>query len=82
MAWIVQSLNEEWATVASSPAARRALMRWTSRNPALATAHSVDDFVDTRTRPAWGNHAVGVPGCGGSEGLKIHPWGGSSRDSR
>ena len=37
MAWIVQSLNEEWATVASSPAARRALMRWTSRNPALAT---------------------------------------------
>lgn len=60
MAWIVQSLNEEWATVASSPAARRALMRWTSRNPALATAHSVDDFVDTRTRPRWGDQALRV----------------------
>lgn len=60
MAWIVQSLNEEWATVANSPAARRALMRWTSRNPALATAHSVDDFVDTRTRPHWGDQALRV----------------------
>lgn len=60
MAWIVQSLNEEWATVANSPAARRALMRWTSRNPALATAHSVDDFVDTRTRPHWGSQALRV----------------------
>lgn len=60
MAWIVQSLNEEWATVASSPAARRALMRWTSRNPALATAHSIDDFVDTRTRPRWGDQALRV----------------------
>ncbi|QYG91776.1 hypothetical protein HC251_04530 [Iamia sp. SCSIO 61187] len=60
MAWIVQSLNEEWATVASSPAARRALMRWTSRNPASATAHSVDDFVDTRTRPRWGDQALRV----------------------
>lgn len=60
MAWIVQSLNEEWATVANSPAARRALMRWTSRNPALATAHSVDDFVDTRSRPRWGDQALRV----------------------
>jgi hypothetical protein len=60
MAWIVQSLNEEWATVASSPAARRALMRWASRNPALATAHSVDDFVDTRSRPRWGDQALRV----------------------
>lgn len=58
MAWIVQSLNEEWAHVASSPAARRALMRWASRNPALATAHSVDDFVDTRSRPRWGDQAL------------------------
>ncbi len=35
-------------------------MRWTSRNPALATAHSVDDFVDTRTRPHWGDQALRV----------------------
>lgn len=46
--------------MASSPAARRALMRWASRNPALATAHSVDDFVDTRTRPGWGDQALRV----------------------
>ncbi|MGB3409933.1 MAG: hypothetical protein WBA45_01945 [Microthrixaceae bacterium] len=42
------------------PMARRALMRWTSRNPALATAHSVDEFVDTRSRPAWDDQALGV----------------------
>ena len=35
-------------------------MRWTSRNPALATAHSVDDFVDTRSRPRWGDQALRV----------------------
>lgn len=60
MAWIVQSLDEEWATVASSPAARRALMRWTARHPELGRVHSVDDFVDTRARPDWGDQALRV----------------------
>lgn len=51
----MRSLNTEWATVADSPAARRALMRWTSRHPELAAANSVDDFVDTRSCPGWGD---------------------------
>jgi DNA-directed RNA polymerase specialized sigma24 family protein len=54
MAGIVQSLNAEWAHVARSPLARRALMRWATANPVLAEARSVDDFVDTRSCPAWG----------------------------
>lgn len=55
MAPIVQSLNEEWAVVADSPAARRALMRWAARNPVLDRVHSVNDLVDTRARPSWGD---------------------------
>jgi hypothetical protein len=31
MARIVQMLNDEWATVIDSPRARRALIRWKSR---------------------------------------------------
>jgi hypothetical protein len=54
MAGIVQSLNAEWAHVARSPLARRALMRWASTNPVMAGARSVDDFVDTRSCPEWG----------------------------
>ena len=57
MASIMRSLNTEWATVADSPAARRALMRWTSRHPELGAATSVDDFVDTRSCPGWGDQA-------------------------
>ena len=57
MAWIVQSLNEEWAAVASSPAARRALMRWATANPALAPVRNVDELVDTRSRVEWGQAA-------------------------
>lgn len=57
MAGIVQSLNAEWAHVARSPLARRALMRWASANPVMAEARSVDDFVDTRSCPAWGAEA-------------------------
>jgi hypothetical protein len=57
MAGIVQSLNAEWAHVARSPLARRALMRWASTHPVLAEARSVDDFVDTRSCPEWGAEA-------------------------
>jgi hypothetical protein len=57
MAGIVQSLNAEWAHVARSPLARRALMRWATANPVLAEARSVDDFVDTRSCPEWGEAA-------------------------
>jgi hypothetical protein len=57
MAGIVQSLNTEWAHVTRSPLARRALMRWAAANPVLAQARRVDDFVDTRSCPAWGEAA-------------------------
>lgn len=57
MAGIVQSLNAEWAHVARSPLARRALMRWASASPVMAEARSVDDFVDTRSCPEWGVEA-------------------------
>lgn len=57
MAWIVQSLNEEWASIADSPAARRALMRWATANPVLAQTRSIDDLVDTRACVPWGREA-------------------------
>src|SRR5262245_9884063 len=60
MAGLVQSLLAECAHVARSPLARRALMRWASANPVLAEARSVDDFVDTRSCPAWGEAAQRV----------------------
>lgn len=57
MAPIVQSLNEEWASIADSPTARRALMRWTTAHPDLAWARSVDDLVDIRSHPTRGRDA-------------------------
>lgn len=60
MATIVHSLNEEWATLARSPRARRALMRWTARHPELGPVASIDEFVDTRSRPDWGAEALRV----------------------
>ena len=57
MAPIVQSLNEEWASIANSPTARRALMRWATADPVLASARCVDDLVDTRSDPTWGREA-------------------------
>lgn len=60
MATIVSSLNQEWAHVADSPAARRALMRWTARHPELGHVASVEEFVDTRHRPEWGAKALRV----------------------
>ena len=48
MTTIVHALNEEWATLARSPKARRALMRWTARHPELGQVQSLNDFVDVR----------------------------------
>jgi DNA-directed RNA polymerase specialized sigma24 family protein len=60
MATIVNSLNEEWATLACSPKARRALMRWTARYPELGQVQSLDEFVNTRGRPEWAAAALRV----------------------
>lgn len=51
MPQILQSLNAEWAVIADSPAARRALMRWSSTHPVLAPAHDLDDVLELGYRP-------------------------------
>lgn len=54
---MVQPLNEEWASIAKSPTARRAVIRWATAHHELASARSVDDLVDTRSRLSWGRDA-------------------------
>ncbi len=51
MAQILQSLNQEWAMIADSPAARRALMRWSSAHSVLLPAADLDDVLDLGYRP-------------------------------
>lgn len=51
MAQILQSLNKEWSTIADSPAARRALMRWRAVHPVLLPAADLDDVIDLGYRP-------------------------------
>lgn len=45
MAPILQSLNKEWSAIAGSPAARRALMRWSAAHPALLPASDLDGVL-------------------------------------
>ena len=45
MAQILQSLNEEWSVIADSPAARRALVRWSSTQRVLASATNLNDVL-------------------------------------
>lgn len=45
MAQILCSLNQEWSTIADSPAARRALTRWSALHPVLAPATTLDDVL-------------------------------------
>lgn len=45
MAQIMQSLNKEWSTLVGTPAARRALMRWSATNPVLAPTLDLDDVI-------------------------------------
>ncbi len=51
MAQILQSLNQEWSTIADSPAARRALMRWSAVEPVLLPAADLNDVIDLGYRP-------------------------------
>lgn len=51
MAQILQSLNQEWPTIAGSPAARRALMRWSAMHPVLLPASDLDEVIDLGYRP-------------------------------
>ena len=45
MAQILQALNKEWSVIADSPAARRALVRWSGAQPVLALATNLDDVL-------------------------------------
>ena len=51
MAQILQSLNQEWPTIAGSPAARRALMRWSAMHPVLLPASDLDEVIVLGYRP-------------------------------
>jgi DNA-directed RNA polymerase specialized sigma24 family protein len=51
MAQILQALNKEWAAIADSPAARRALMRWSAMHPVLLPASDLNDVIDLGYRP-------------------------------
>jgi hypothetical protein len=46
MAQILQSLNDEWATLASSVRARRALRRWSAAYVVLGEASDLDDVLE------------------------------------
>lgn len=54
MAQILQALNKEWATIVDSPAARRALMRWSSAHPVLAAAGDLNDVIALGYQPQEG----------------------------
>jgi len=54
MAQILQSLNKEWSTIVDSPAARRALMRWSSAHLVLARADDLDDVIALGYEPEEG----------------------------
>lgn len=55
MASILHALNHEWSTLATSPDARRALMRWTVTSPMLVEASDLDDVL------ALGHHTDNGP---------------------
>ena len=51
MAQILHSLNMEWSAIADSPAARRALIRWSTAHPVFASADDLDDVIALGYRP-------------------------------
>lgn len=54
MAQILQSLNQEWSAIADSPAARRALLRWSAAHPVLVPAANLDDVIALGHQPEAG----------------------------
>jgi hypothetical protein len=51
MAQVLHSLNDEWATIADSPMARRALMRWSDVHPVLLPAGNLAEVIELGYRP-------------------------------
>jgi hypothetical protein len=48
---ILQVLDAQWPTVATSPEGRRALIRWAREHDALAGMHDLQDVLDCRRDP-------------------------------
>lgn len=46
MTQILGVLDREWSSLADSPEARRALMRWAATHPVLADARTLDDVIE------------------------------------
>jgi DNA-directed RNA polymerase specialized sigma24 family protein len=46
MAQTLETLNQEWASIVHSTAARRALMRWSAAHPVLLPATDLDGVLD------------------------------------
>ena len=51
MAQILQQLDGEWSELATSPRARRALIRWANSNPDLAGNRDLNDVLAARRDP-------------------------------
>jgi len=51
---ILRALNEEWSALTDSARARRALTRWSVRNPVLADARTLDDVLAINRSPVHG----------------------------
>ena len=51
MAQVLHSLNDEWATIADSPMARRALMWWSDVHPVLLPAGNLAEVIELGYRP-------------------------------
>jgi len=54
MASILQSLNQEWSALADTPAARRAVMRWSATHPVFAPVEHLDDVLELGHCPQQG----------------------------
>lgn len=52
---ILQMLDEQWPSVATSPAARRALIRWAREHEALAGMHDLHEVLRCRRDPRVAN---------------------------
>lgn len=55
MTQIRQSLQDEWSTLASSPSARRALMRWSAAHPVFLSVPDLHGVITLGYDPATGS---------------------------
>lgn len=51
MTTILEQLDHEWSELATSPRARRALIRWANTHPTLNDLHDLSDIMKARRNP-------------------------------